>query len=93
MIQFQENARTDSTDGKMEGGKDRQTLLHRTILPTARGPKIPEILSTNFFDSEIGEWGNNQYKIQVMVECQVVNLPSNWEGILLLKNKYNKHKI
>ena len=93
MIQFQENDRTDRTDGKMEGGKDRQTILHMTILPTARGPKIPEILSTNFFESEIGKRGDNQHQIQVVVECQVVNLPSNWEGILILKNKYNKHKI
>ena len=46
-----------------------------------------------FFDSEIGKWGDNQYQIQVVVQCQVVNLPSNWEGILTLQNKYNKYKI
>ena len=36
MIQFQENA---WTEGQTEGLKDGQTLFHRTLLTTARGPK------------------------------------------------------
>ena len=35
----QENTKTDRrTDGRMEEQKDRQTLFHRTLLPTAGGP-------------------------------------------------------
>lgn len=31
-----------------------------------------------FFDGEIRKWGENQYPFQVVRECQVGDLPSNW---------------
>ena len=31
--------RDRKTDGRTDGWKDRQTLFHRTLLATARGPK------------------------------------------------------
>ena len=45
MIQFKENAQTD---GQKDGWKDGQTLFHRTLPATARGPK----------QSESDLWGN-----------------------------------
>ena len=39
MIQLKENARTyGRTEGQTEGQKDGQTLFHRTLLATTRGP-------------------------------------------------------
>ena len=53
MIQFKENTWTDR---RMEGWKDRwkdgQTLFYRTLLATARGPKI-DVPSAYSFTSDI----------------------------------------
>ena len=49
MLSFRKKLMSQSRENfKMEGWKDRQTLIHRTLLAMAGGPKtIPKMMMTN----------------------------------------------